>query len=58
MVCGPANALNELDSPPARRALKEVELAAEVQRLFLPRNDPETAGFEIAGVMHPARGRG
>jgi hypothetical protein len=50
--------LNELDSPPARRALKEVELAAEVQRLFLPRNDPETAGFEIAGVMHPARGRG
>jgi serine phosphatase RsbU (regulator of sigma subunit) len=35
--------------------LKEVELAAEVQRLFLPRNDPETAGFEISGAMHPAR---
>src|SRR5882672_1606086 len=49
------NALNELTRHQRDELLKEVELAAEVQRLFLPRNDPETAGFEIAGAMHPAR---
>jgi hypothetical protein len=43
------NALNELTRHQRDELLKEVELAAEVQRLFLPRNDPETAGFEIAG---------
>jgi len=49
------NALNELTRHQRDELLKEVELAAEVQRLFLPRNDPETVGFEIAGAMHPAR---
>ena len=49
------NALNELTRNQRDSLLKEVELAAEVQRLFLPRSDPETAGFEIAGAMHPAR---
>jgi sigma-B regulation protein RsbU (phosphoserine phosphatase) len=36
--------------------LKEVELAAQVQRLFLPSGKPAIAGLEIAGIMHPARG--
>jgi serine phosphatase RsbU (regulator of sigma subunit) len=49
------NALNELTRQQRDELLKEVELAAEVQRLFLPRSDPEIAGFEIAGAMHPAR---
>src|SRR6266850_6122611 len=38
--------------------LKDVELAAEVQRLFLPSGKPAIAGLEIAGMMHPARGVG
>jgi serine phosphatase RsbU (regulator of sigma subunit) len=38
--------------------LKEVELAAQVQRLFLPSHRPPIAGLEIAGMMHPARGVG
>jgi sigma-B regulation protein RsbU (phosphoserine phosphatase) len=38
--------------------LKEVELAAQVQRLFLPSDRPAIAGLEIAGMMHPARGVG
>jgi len=49
------NALNELTRHQRDALLKEVELAAEVQRLFLPRSDPEVAGFEVAGAMHPAR---
>jgi len=49
------NALNELTRHQRDALLKEVELAAEVQRLFLPRRDPVTPGFEIAGDMHPAR---
>ena len=49
------NALNELTRNQRDALLKEVELAAEVQRLFLPHSDPDTAGFEIAGDMHPAR---
>jgi len=36
--------------------LKEVELAAQVQRLFLPSGKTAIAGLEIAGMMHPARG--
>jgi serine phosphatase RsbU (regulator of sigma subunit) len=36
--------------------LKEVELAAQVQRLFLPSGKAAIAGLEIAGMMHPARG--
>src|SRR4029077_10635067 len=32
--------------------LKEVELAAQVQRLFLPSGKPAIAGLEIAGMMH------
>src|ERR1700740_3302778 len=38
--------------------LKDVELAAEVQRLFLPSGKPGIAGLEIAGMMQPARGVG
>src|SRR5580692_4433722 len=38
--------------------LKDVELAAQVQRLFLPSRKPAVAGLEIAGMMHPARGVG
>jgi serine phosphatase RsbU (regulator of sigma subunit) len=36
--------------------LKDVELAAQVQRLFLPLDRPAIAGLEIAGMMQPARG--
>jgi serine phosphatase RsbU (regulator of sigma subunit) len=36
--------------------LKDVELAAQVQRLFLPMGKPAVAGLEIAGMMQPARG--
>jgi sigma-B regulation protein RsbU (phosphoserine phosphatase) len=36
--------------------LQDVELAAEVQRLFLPVGKPAIAGLEIAGMMRPARG--
>jgi serine phosphatase RsbU (regulator of sigma subunit) len=37
--------------------LKDVELAAQVQRLFLPSSSgkPVIAGLDIAGMMHPAR---
>src|SRR3989454_5490267 len=38
--------------------LKDVELAAQVQRLFLPVGKPAIEGLEIAGMMHPARGVG
>ena len=38
--------------------LKDVELAGEVQRLFLPSGKPSIAGLEIAGMMHPAQGVG
>jgi serine phosphatase RsbU (regulator of sigma subunit) len=49
------NSLNELTRHQRDALLKEVELAAEVQRMFLPSSDPNTACFEIAGAMHPAR---
>ena len=38
--------------------LKDVELAAHVQRLFLPGGKPTIAGLEIAGMMQPALGVG
>jgi len=38
--------------------LKDVELAAQVQRLFLPLGKPAIAGLEIAGMMQPAGGVG
>lgn len=38
--------------------LKDVELAAQVQRLFLPADKAAVAGLEIAGMMYPARGVG
>jgi serine phosphatase RsbU (regulator of sigma subunit) len=38
--------------------LSDLELAAEVQRLFLPSAKPAIAGLEIAGMMLPARGVG
>jgi sigma-B regulation protein RsbU (phosphoserine phosphatase) len=36
--------------------LKDVDLAAQVQRLFLPTGKPAIAGLEIAGMMQPSRG--
>jgi len=36
--------------------LHDVELAAQVQRLFLPVGKPAITGLEIAGMMRPARG--
>jgi serine phosphatase RsbU (regulator of sigma subunit) len=38
--------------------LQEVELAAQVQRLFLPIQRPSIAGLDIAATMQPARGVG
>src|SRR5437879_4323919 len=38
--------------------VKDMELAAQVQRLFLPSGKPAIAGLEIAGMMRPARGVG
>jgi sigma-B regulation protein RsbU (phosphoserine phosphatase) len=36
--------------------LEDLELAAQVQRLFLPVGKPSIAGLEIAGMMQSARG--
>ena len=36
--------------------LQDVELAAQVQRMFLPVHRPSIPGLEIAGMMQPARG--
>ena len=36
--------------------LQDVELAAQVQRMFLPIHRPAIPGLEIAGMMQPARG--
>jgi sigma-B regulation protein RsbU (phosphoserine phosphatase) len=36
--------------------LQDVELAAQVQRMFLPIHPPSIPGLEIAGMMQPARG--
>ena len=36
--------------------LQDVELAAQVQRMFLPTRPPSIPGLEIAGMMRPARG--
>ena len=38
--------------------LQDVELAAEVQRMFLPNGKPAIAGLEIAAAMQPAKGVG
>lgn len=38
--------------------LQEVELAAQVQRMFLPISRPSISGLEIAGMMQPVRGVG
>ena len=38
--------------------LHDVELAARVQRMFLPISRPSIAGLEIAGMMQPVRGVG
>ena len=36
--------------------LQDVELAAQVQRMFLPLGKPSIAGLEVAGMMLPAKG--
>ncbi|HXQ34429.1 MAG TPA: PP2C family protein-serine/threonine phosphatase, partial [Anaerolineales bacterium] len=36
--------------------LQDVELAAQVQRMFLPLGKPSIAWLEIAGMMQPAKG--
>jgi len=38
--------------------VQEVELAARVQRMFLPISRPSIPGLEIAGMMQPVRGVG
>jgi len=38
--------------------LQDVELAARVQRMFLPIRRPSIAGLDIAGMMQPVRGVG
>src|SRR5438270_2105227 len=38
--------------------LKDVELAAQVQRMFLPIHRPSIPQLDIAGMMQPARGVG
>jgi sigma-B regulation protein RsbU (phosphoserine phosphatase) len=38
--------------------LQDLELAAQVQRLFLPAGTPSIAGLEIAGMMQPSKGVG
>jgi serine phosphatase RsbU (regulator of sigma subunit) len=38
--------------------LQDVELAAQVQRMFLPTGKTAIAGLEIAGMMQPAEGVG
>jgi serine phosphatase RsbU (regulator of sigma subunit) len=37
------------------RLVQDLELAAQVQRLFLPTGKPAIAGLQIAGMMQPAR---
>lgn len=36
--------------------LRDVELAAQVQRLFLPLDKPAIPGLDVAGMMQPAKG--
>jgi len=36
--------------------LRDVELAAQVQRLFLPLDGPSISGLDVAGMMQPAHG--
>jgi hypothetical protein len=38
--------------------LQDVELAGQVQRMFLPTGKPAISGLEIAGMMQPAKGVG
>ncbi len=38
--------------------LRDVELAVQVQRLFLPPGKATITGLEVAGFMHPAQGVG
>lgn len=38
--------------------LRDMDLAAQVQRMFLPMSKPAIAGLEIAGIMQAARGVG
>lgn len=38
--------------------LQDLELAAQVQRMFLPVGPPAIAGLEIAGMMQPSKGVG
>jgi sigma-B regulation protein RsbU (phosphoserine phosphatase) len=38
--------------------LQDLELAAQVQRMFLPVGAPAMAGLEIAGMMQPSKGVG
>jgi sigma-B regulation protein RsbU (phosphoserine phosphatase) len=38
--------------------LQDLELAAQVQRMFLPAGTPSIAGLEIAGMMQPSKGVG
>lgn len=48
-------ALARTVQPQRDRLQQDLELAAQVQRLFLPVGKPAIAGLEIAGMMQPAR---
>jgi phosphoserine phosphatase RsbU/P len=50
------NALYELTRRQRDELMKDVELAAQVQRMFLPVAEPVVPGFDIAGVIRPAKG--
>ena len=52
------NRLSELTRRQRDDLLKDVDLAADVQRLFLPITGPAIPGFDIAAMMHSARGVG
>jgi phosphoserine phosphatase RsbU/P len=53
---GQREALSKTVQKQRDELLHDVELAAQVQRLFLPVGKPAIAGLEIAGMMRPARG--
>jgi serine phosphatase RsbU (regulator of sigma subunit) len=49
------NALFELTTRQRDELMKEVELAAQVQKVFLPAIEPAVPGFNVAAASYPAR---
>ncbi|MBZ5665637.1 MAG: PP2C family protein-serine/threonine phosphatase [Acidobacteriia bacterium] len=52
------NSLFDLVRQQRDELVKEVGLAAQVQKLFLPTSSPAVPGFDIAAVMYPVGGVG